>query len=64
MPKDAAPRRRKSLAHLMEMASIQRKRASLRRVKRVLNVHGFKYLQAQKKGILTEQDLAKRLLFA
>ena len=53
-----------SVSRLMEVANINRREVSVRTVRRVLNEQGFKHVQARKKGILTEKDLAKRLKFA
>lgn len=49
---------------LMEATNIDRQNISDRTVRRVLNRHGYKYLQARKKGILTEKDLKLRYKFA
>ena len=49
---------------LMEVTNIDRKNISDRTVRRALNRNGYKFLQARKKGILTEKDLKLRHQFA
>ena len=49
---------------LMEMCDINNSEISNRTVRRQLNRNGYEYLQARKKGVLTEKDIAKRLEFA
>ena len=49
---------------LMEMCDINNSEISNRTVRRQLNRNGYEYLQARKKGLLTEKDIAKRLEFA
>ena len=48
----------------MFQAGITPKQVSYRTVQRFLRKEGFQYLQAHKKGILTEKDLKERLKFA
>lgn len=53
-----------TVKRLMFQAGITPKQVSYRTVQRFLTKEGFQYLQARKKGILTEKDLKERLKFA
>ena len=53
-----------TVKRLMFQAGITLKQVSYRTVQRFLRKEGFQYLQARKKGILTEKDLKERLKFA
>lgn len=53
-----------SSCRLMERAGIGKDAVSNRTIRRVLRRNGFFYLQARKKGLMSEKDLALRLEFA
>lgn len=53
-----------SSRRLMERAGIDEAKVSNRTVRRCLKAHGFQYLQARKKGLLSSSDLKKRVAFA
>ena len=48
----------------MEKAGIQESQASNRTVGRCLKQHGYHFLQARKKGLMSSADLKKRVAFA
>ena len=48
----------------MEKAGIQESQASNRTVRRCLKRHGYHFLQARKKGLMSSADLKKRVAFA
>ncbi|KAL9977159.1 hypothetical protein ACROYT_G014537 [Oculina patagonica] len=48
----------------MEKAGLSEKEVSVRTVRRYLHKQGYHYLQARKKGLLTEKDLKLRCRFA
>ena len=52
-----------TVRRLIQQAGISPRDISIRTVQRFLRRHGYKYLQARQKGLLTEQDLKKRLQF-
>ena len=49
---------------LMQQCSLSESDVSNRTIRRYLNRNGFKFLQARKKGLLSEKDKRKRLTFA
>ena len=53
-----------TVKRLMYAAGINPKTVSCRTVQRFLRTKGFQYLQARKKGVLTEADQLRRLQFA
>ena len=53
-----------TMKRLMFQAGIAPKQVSYRTVERFLSTEGFQYLQARKKGIITEKNLKERLKFA
>ena len=53
-----------SSKRLMEKARIQESQASNRTVRRCLKRHGYHFLQARKKGLMSSADLKKRVAFA
>ena len=52
-----------SSKRLMEKAGIQESQASNRTVRRCLKRHGYHFLQARKKGLMSSADLKKRVAF-
>ena len=48
----------------MQEAGISAEDVSVRTLSRFLNLQGYYYLQARKKGVLTVTDMKKRLTFA
>ena len=48
----------------MKKAGIQESQASNRTVRRCLKRHGYHFLQARKKGLMSSADLKKRVAFA
>ena len=48
----------------MEKAGIQESQAGNRTVRRCLKRHGYNFLQARKKGLMSSVDLKKRVAFA
>ena len=63
------PKLRKSegkltVKRLMQQAGVSARDVSFRTVQRFLHSQGYKYLQARQKGLLTDNDLKKRLRFA
>ena len=53
-----------SAKRLMERAGIQESLVSNRTVRRCLKRHGYQFLQARKKGLMSLSDLKKRVAFA
>ena len=53
-----------SSERLMQQCSLSEGDVSNRTIRRYLNRNGFKFLQARKKGLLSEKDKRKRLTFA
>ena len=53
-----------SSKRLMEKAGIQESQASNRTVRRCLKRHGYHFLQARKKGLMSSADLKRRVAFA
>ena len=49
---------------LMKEANLSENHVSVRTIRRFLNSKGFFYLQARKKGLLTDSDRTKRIAFA
>lgn len=49
---------------LMERVGLNPKMVSSRTIRRFLKRKGYKYIQARKKGVLTDMDLTKRFRFA
>ena len=52
-----------SSKRLMERAGIDERQASNRTVRRCLKRHGYQFLQARKKGLMSLSDLKKRVAF-
>ena len=53
-----------SSERLMQQCSLSEGDVSNRTIRRYLNRNGFKFLQARKKGLLSEKDKRERLTFA
>lgn len=53
-----------TVRRLMKQAGISLKDVSCKTVRRLLKRNGYQYLQARKKGVLTDKDRKKRLNFA
>ena len=53
-----------TIKRLMCEAGLESKMVSCQTVRRLLRRHGYKYILARRKGILTEADLIKRLKYA
>ena len=49
---------------IMQLAGISETLVSTKTIHRILHRHGFHYLQARKKGLLTPKDLKERVKFA